>query len=160
MQSDNLFEWLEATAPAIFIRDSLWAFPIIETIHIIGFIVLVGSAFLFDLRLLGVAGKLPVQDVSNYVLPWSRRSLLVVVPTGILLFVSQAEALSTNVAFKLKLILIIAALINAGIFHLFTFRSAAGWSVSKTPVSAKAAAIVSLVLWTCVITCGRMIAYF
>ena len=160
MQFARVFEWLGHTALALYIRDSPSLFPAIEVVHIIGFVVLVGSAVLFDLRLLGVATKLPVKDVANYVLPWSRRSLLMVVPSGFLLFISQAEALSTNYVFGLKLILILAAFTNAGIFYRFTFRSVSNWSVSETPVAAKVAAITSLLLWTSVITCGRLIAYF
>jgi hypothetical protein len=154
-----MFEWLGHTALALSIRDSPWLFPIIETAHIIGFIVLVGSAFLFDLRMLGVAKKIPVIDVANYVLPWSRRSLIIVVPTGFLLFMSEAEALSHNGVFGLKLLLILGAFTNAGIFHLFTFRSVHQWSASETPPGAKAAAIASIVLWISVISCGRLIAY-
>ena len=160
MQFADVFEWLEYSDLAIYIRQSPLLFPAIEIVHIIGFIFLVGSAFLFDLRLLGVASKLSVIDVANYVLPWSRRSLIIVVPSGFLLFVSQAKALSVNGVFGLKLILVLVALCNAGIFHRFTFRSVAGWSPLQTPVAARAAAIISLVLWTSVITCGRLIAYF
>lgn len=159
MQSSDVFEWLEYSSLAVYIRQSPLLFPAIEIVHIAGFIVLVGSAFLFDLRLLGVAKKLPVKDVADYVLPWSRRSLFLVVPTGLLLFISQAEALSTNFVFGLKLILILIAFTNAGIFHRSTFRSNSNWSTS-TPPAAKAAAIISLLLWTSVITCGRLIAYF
>lgn len=158
MQYADVFEWLDKSALAVYIRQSPLLFPAIEIVHIAGFVVLVGSAFLFDLRLLGVAKKLPVKDVAGYVLPWSRRSLIVVVPSGLLLFISQAEALSTNVVFGLKLILILMAFTNAGIFHRFTFPSASHWS--STPPAAKAAAVISLLLWTCVIACGRLIAYF
>lgn len=160
MQYADVFEWLEFTYPAVYIRRSPWLFPAIEIVHIIGFIFLAGSAFLFDLRLLGIARKLSVRDVAGYVLPWSRRSLLVVVPSGLLLFITQAKALSTNGVFGLKLILILIAFANAGIFHRFTFRSASNWPASETPAAAKVAALISLLLWTSVITCGRLIAYF
>jgi hypothetical protein len=156
----DVFEWLEYTGLAVSIRRSPWLFPAIEIVHIIGFIFLVGSAFLFDLRLLGVAHTLSIKEVANYVLPWARRSLLLVVPSGLLLFISQAKALSTNGVFGLKLILILIALTNAGIFHRFTFRSVSHWPASGTPASAKAAALISLVIWTAVISCGRLIAYF
>jgi hypothetical protein len=160
MRAADVFEWLDGTYLAVSIRQSPWLFPAIEIVHIVGFIFLVGSAFLFDLRLLGIARKLSVKDVASYVLPWSRRSLLIVVPTGLLLFISQAKALSTNGVFGLKLILILFALTNAGFFHRFSFRSVSSWPASQTPTAAKAAAIISLVLWMSVITCGRLIAYF
>ena len=160
MQFSGVFEWLDQSDVAILIRQSPLLFPAIEIVHIIGFIVLVGSAFLFDLRLLGLAKKLSVRDVADYVLPWSRGSLIFVIPSGILLFISQAKALSTNGVFGLKLILILLAFINAGIFHRFTFDSTSDWQISGTPPGAKAAAIISMTLWVSVITCGRLIAYF
>jgi hypothetical protein len=160
MQYADVFEWLEHSSLAVYIRQSPLLFPAIEIVHIIGFVVLVGSAFLFDLRLLGIAKKLSVVDVANYVLPWSRRSLCIVVPTGFLLFISQAKALSSNEVFGLKLILIIIAFANAGIFHRFAFKSASSWLHSETPLAAKAAALISLLLWISVISCGRLIAYF
>ncbi|MBT1689640.1 DUF6644 family protein [Dawidia soli] len=154
----DVFEWLEASQLAVFIRQSPLLFPAIEVVHIVGFIFLVGSAFMFDLRLLGVAGRLAVKDAAGYVLPWSRRSLLLVIPSGLLLFISQATALSTNSIFGIKLILILAAFTNAAIFHRYTLARCER-SV-PTPPAAKAAAILSLLLWTAVITCGRLIAYF
>ena len=160
MQYADVFEWLEYFDLAVYIRLSPLLFPAIEVVHFIGFIFLVGSAFLFDLRLLGIARKISVKDVAGYVLPWSRRSLILVVPSGLLLFVSQAKALSTNGVFGLKLILILIAFTNAGIFHRFTFRSVSNWSASETPAAAKAAALISLLLWVSVISCGRLIAYF
>lgn len=160
MHTVDVFEWLESSYLAIYIRQSPLLFPAIEIAHIVGFIFLVGNAFLFDFRLLGISKKLKVRDVANYVLPWSRRSLLVVIPSGLLLFISQAKALSTNTVFGLKLILILIAFANAGFFHRYTFRSVSNWDATQTPAAAKVAAIISLLLWTSVITCGRLIAYF
>lgn len=154
----ELVEWLDSSRFAVYIRQSPLLFPVIEIIHIVGFIVLVGSAFLFDLRLLGVSKQLPIKNVAGYVLPWSRRSLLLVIPSGLLLFISQAKALSTNTVFGLKLVLIALAFINAGIFHRYTFSRCD--PSAATPLAARVAAMISLLLWTAVITCGRLIAYF
>ena len=161
MQTADVFEWLEYSDVAVYIRQSPIAFPLIEIAHIAGFIFLVGSAFLFDLRLIGVSKKMSVRDLADHLLPWSRRSLLIVIPTGLLLFISQAKTLSTNGVFGLKLVLILIAFSNAGYFHRFTFRNASSWDRGvSTPVAAKAAGIISLLLWTGVISCGRLIAYF
>lgn len=160
MKYADVFEWLDQSFLAVSIRQSPLLFPVIEVIHIIGFIVLVGSAFLFDLRLLGFGKKLSIKSVADYVLPWSRGSLILVIPSGILLFISQAKALSTNGVFGMKLILILIAFINAGIFHRFTLTPSSDWQISGTPPGAKAAAIISITLWISVITCGRLIAYF
>jgi hypothetical protein len=157
MQAD-LWEWLESSHLAVYIRQSPLLFPVIEITHIIGFVFLVGSAFLFDLRLLGVSQRLAVKDLASHLLPWSRRSLLLVVPSGLLLFITQAKSLSTSGVFGLKLILILMAFANAGIFHRYVMVHCD--HQTQTPAAAKATAIISLLLWTGVITCGRLIAYF
>ncbi|MGH7372996.1 MAG: hypothetical protein ACREJY_02095 [Candidatus Rokuibacteriota bacterium] len=64
-------------------------------------------------------------------------------------------------AFRLKLILIVAALLNAGAFHRWPFRSVARWDVAADPPArAKMAAVLSLLLWAGVVSCGRLLAYF
>jgi hypothetical protein len=160
MKESNVFEWLESSDLAVYISHSHLLYPIIEIIHIFGFIFLVGSAFLFDLRLVGVSKKIPVTDLAKHLLPWSRRSLLLVIPSGLLLFMTQATTLSTNRVFGLKLTLIVLALANAGYFHRFTFRSVSRWDyLQPTIPAAKAAGIISMLLWTGVIICGRFLAY-
>lgn len=152
--------WLEGTALAVRVRESVWGYPAVEAAHIIGFTVLVGAAFMFDLRLLGCARGLPITAVARHLLGWSRWSLLLVLPTGIVLFMVQAIETWANPAFRLKLILLGAAGLNAFIFHLWTFKSVEEWGARPSaPPAAKIAALLSLSLWAGVIICGRFIAY-
>ena len=118
MNVTDMFEWLESSSLAGYIRHSHLLYPVIEIIHIIGFVFLVGSAFLFDFRLLGVSKKIPVTDLAKHLLPWSRRSLLLVIPSGFLLFMTQATSLGYNKVFWTKLILILLAFLNAGFFFI------------------------------------------
>lgn len=153
--------WLEQRAPAQAVRESMWGYPIIEAVHILGFVVLVGAAFMFDLRLLGLSRSLPVSGMARHLLRWSRVGAMAVVPTGLLLFMASATEMAASPVFRLKLVLIAAAALNAAVFHLTTFRSVEAWnSEAPTRPSARVAAVLSLVLWTGVITCGRLIAYF
>jgi hypothetical protein len=153
--------WLETTAPAMAMRQSLWLYPIVEILHIIGFVVLVGSAVMFDVRLLGLSRQLPVTGMERHLLPWARASLLLVVPTGGLMFVAHATEFAGNPAFRLKLLFLVLAGINASIFHLRPFREVAGWDRgTSAPWMARLAACLSLALWTGVIACGRLLAYF
>jgi hypothetical protein len=157
----GVLRWLENTSVAVTVRESAWLYPAVETMHIIGFVMLVGAAAMFDLRLLGASGRLPVSDSASHLLKWSRASLLVVVPSGLLLFMSNATALSTNPAFRLKLVLLAAAGVNAYMFHRWTFKTVTAWNREvPTPAAAKISAAVSLALWASVISCGRFIAYF
>ena len=160
MKGTDMLEWLESASLAEYIRHSHLLYPVIEIIHIIGFVFLTGCAFLFDFRLLGVSKRIPVTDLAQHLLPWSRRSLLLVIPSGFLLFMTQATSLGYNKVFWVKLILITLAFMNAAYFHRYTFRSAVTWNhMQIIPVPAKAAAVISIVLWTGVITCGRLLAY-
>ena len=152
--------WLEGNALAVWARESAWAYPTVETVHILGFTVLVGTAITFDLRLLGLFRTLPVAAAARHLLGLSRLSLLAVVPSGIVLFMTQATEMWANPAFRVKLVLIAAAGLNALVFHLRTFKSVEEWGrEAETPAGAKVAASLSLALWTGVITCGRFIAY-
>ncbi|MGH7304349.1 MAG: DUF6644 family protein [Candidatus Rokuibacteriota bacterium] len=153
--------WLEATAAATAMRQSLWLYPIVEILHILGFVILVGSAAMFDLRLLGLSRQLPVTGLERHLLPWARASVLLIVPTGGLMFIAHANEFADNPAFRLKLLLLVLAALNAAIFHLRPFRKVAEWDRgSPAPLAARFAAAFSLMLWTGVIACGRLLAYF
>ncbi|QNF33563.1 hypothetical protein HUW51_12840 [Adhaeribacter swui] len=152
--------WLEKSSWAATIRQSNWLYQWLEIGHITGIALLVGAAFLFDLRLLGNSRFLPVTGLVRYLLPWSRRGLILVVPTGILLFITNAAALGHDPTFWLKMGLLILAGLNATIFHTITFTTVVRWDVNRsTPPKAKLAAGFSLVLWTAIIACGRLLAY-
>jgi hypothetical protein len=153
--------WLESSAVAVAMRQWLWLYPIVEIVHIFGFVILVGAAAMFDLRLLGLSRQLPVADMARHHLRWARLSLLVVVPSGLLMFTAHATEMAENPAFRLKLLLIVAAALNAAMFHRGAFKSVGNWNQNiAIPAAAKVAAVSSLVLWAGVIACGRLLAYF
>jgi hypothetical protein len=152
--------WLETTHLAGAMREWLWLYPIVEIVHIIGLAVLVGAAVLFDFRLLGVSRSIPVTALAGHLLPWARASLVLIVPSGLLMFTAHATEMASNPAFRLKLAFLIAAALNATAFHLGIFRTVANWNLyAAAPPAAKLSAIVSLLLWAGVITCGRLLAY-
>lgn len=153
--------WLETSGLAVAMRQWLWLYPTVEILHIVGFVLLVGAAFMFDLRLLGLSRTLPVSGMALHLLRWARLALLLVVPSGVLMFMAHATEMLENPAFRLKLLLIAAALLNAGIFHRWPFRAVGDWDTElAAPLPARLAGILSLLLWTGVISCGRLLAYF
>jgi len=141
------------------LREGAWLYPAVETLHIIGFAVLVGAVSMFDLRVLGFGRQLPVKALARHLLPWSAGSMLLVVPTGLLLFVADPLALLANRVFLLKLALIGVAGLNALAFHAGPYRKADSWP-ERAPPRAMLHALFSLVLWMAVIACGRLLAYF
>lgn len=153
--------WLEQTAPAVAVRTSIWMYPIVEIVHIVGIVLLAGSAFLFDLRLLGLSRHVRVSDMARHMLPRARLGLAIVVPSGLLMFMAHATAWAMSPVFRIKLALIAVAIINTFIFHGRTARSLPQWDQHQSsPAGGKAAALVSLGLWTAAIAAGRLLAYF
>jgi hypothetical protein len=153
--------WIEGSAVAEAMRQWLWLYPSVEIVHIFGFVILVGAAAMFDLRLLGLSQQLPVADMAQHLLRWARLSLLVVVPSGLLMFSAHATEMAVNPAFRLKLLLIAVAILNAAGFHKGPFKSIRNWNqYVAIPATAKIAAVFSLILWAGVIACGRLLAYF
>ena len=152
--------WLEATPLSAAMRGGLWLYPIVEIIHIVGFVMLVGAAAMFDLRLLGWSRRLPVQALARHLLPWSVASVLLVIPAGLLMFSAHPHDFIGNQVFQLKLALIAAAGLNALVFHLGIYRSVAQWNAKvAAPALARLQALASLAIWLAVISCGRLLAY-
>jgi hypothetical protein len=152
--------WLESTGLGVAMRQWLWLYPVVEIVHIVGIVALVGAAAMFDLRLLGWSRRVPVTAMAAHLLPWARVGLFIVAPTGIMMFTAHASEMAENSAFRLKVVLIVAALVNAAAFHRWPFRSVSRWDIqTSTPPAARFAAVASLVLWSAVIACGRLLAY-
>jgi hypothetical protein len=156
----GFFSAVERTSLAEAMRGELWLYPIVEIFHIWGFIVLVGAVVMFDLRVLGVSRHISIRALGRHLLPWSAGALVVIVPTGLMMFSAHATEFVGNPVFLLKLTLIALALVNAAAFHAGIFRDAARWDVDATaPVTAKAHAIASICLWFGIVSCGRLLAY-
>lgn len=153
--------WLELSGLAEAMRRSQWLYPIVEIVHILGFVVVVGAVVMFDLRVLGLGRQLPVWPLARHLLRASWFALALVVPAGVMMFSAHATEFATNPAFQLKLALLALAAANVAFFHFGPFRTVDAWEPSgKVPLSARAAAALSIALWIGVISCGRLIAYF
>ncbi len=151
---------IEQLPLAVAMRHDLWLYPIVEIVHIIGFVTLVGGIVVLDLRLLGLSRGLPVRALARHVLPWSIGALLLIVPSGLLMFIAHAGDFVGNTAFIIKMVLLLCAGANAAAFHAGAFRGAASWDAgSDVPVAAKLHALASLLIWAGVLACGRLLAY-
>jgi len=160
MDLGALFETLEHSSLAGAMKHSLWLYPIVEIVHIAGFALLVGSVAAFDLRLLGFARSSSIRALERSLLPWAWVALLLIVPSGVAMFSTHAVDFAGNPAFRVKLLLLLAAGLNALLFHAGVFRSVAAWDQHvPTPRAAKFSAGLSLAIWVGVISCGRLIAY-
>lgn len=156
---------LEASAFAQAMRDSLWLYPLVLFAHILGVALLFGSIAVLDFRLIGIWKKTAVKALAAQVLPWSIGSFLLIVPSGLALFAANAADVIASRIFAVKMGLIMAALLNAGLFHTMTFPSVNVWDAPEmrplgTPPSARVAGALSLTLWASVIACGVILANF
>ena len=156
---------LEASGLGQAMRQWLWLYPAVETLHIVGIGLLFGSIAILDLRLLGFSRKIGVKVLARHVLPWTAASFLLIVPSGFLMFSAHATDFIQSPVFALKMSLILAAGLNAALFHAIVFPSVEVWDSEEMrklapPPSARVSAAVSLAIWISVIACGRLLAYF
>ncbi len=157
----ELAQHVQEMPSSIALRESLWIYPIIETVHVLGLCLFVGTAWLWDLRLLGVTlRRVPVSDLSKQILPWTIAGFAVMAVSGIGLVFSEPLRFYANVFFRIKLVLLFAAGANAFVFHSTVGRRKEEWDRALlTPVRARLAGALSLGLWATVIVTGRLIAY-
>ena len=151
---------IEGLAIAKAMREYLWLYPAVEIVHIVGFTILVGSVVMFDLRVLGISKGVPVRAFARHLLPWSVCALILIIPTGLLMFSAHAGDFLGNRAFQLKMALLLAAGINAGIFHTGPYQSVGTWdTATAAPLGARASVALSIAIWFSIIACGRLLAY-
>jgi hypothetical protein len=143
---------LEATVVAEAIRRSVWAYPLLETVHIASIGALIGSVLLLELRVFGLGREIGVVPLARLVLRTALASFACAVASGSLLFVSAATEVAANPAFRAKLVLILIAGLNAVVFH-------ARGGLRGRDTLARLQAAASLLLWLSVLAAGRLIAY-
>jgi hypothetical protein len=157
----EICQWLDRTLVGTSIRESLWLFPIIETMHIFGIILLVGATSILDLRLMGLTFRdESVSKIAGRFIPWALAGFAVQIASGFLLFTSEAAKMYGNPGFQVKMILIAVAGINALVFHSIAYQSVGRWEYDPVgPLSARAAGLISILLWFGIVAAGRWIAY-
>ena len=154
-------QWLDQSSVGTTIRQSLWLFPAIETVHLLGMAALVGAISMLDLRLLGWAlRQRQVSQLAARLIPWAWMGFGVQVVTGTLLFSSEAVKMYGNPAFRLKMLLLLLAGIQALIFQVAVLRKLPAWDERVSmPMAAKAIGLSSILLWIGVVTAGRFIGF-
>ncbi len=155
-----MFEWLETSALAIWVGESLWGYPIMLGMHAIGLAIVVGIFVVLDLRILRLIRGVSFHAfLSLYRLAWI--GLLFNALSGSALFTSQATTFVESAPFLIKISAVISGVI-VGIFIQRRLKSrAADWDYADTNIesSTTALAVLSLVCWIGAIFAGRLIAY-
>jgi hypothetical protein len=152
------FQWCDETTIGAYIRSKTWVFPVIETIHILALTVLFGSALLIDLRLMNAGmRKQPLTLLSRTLRPYMETSIVIILLTGISLFLSEALKCYGNFGFQFKMVALFLALV----FHYGVVRrfDTSEERFKTSPVAAKLVALVSMILWFSVGVGGRAIGF-
>jgi len=154
-------DWLQSTGPAVQIRDSLFAFPLLEGAHVIGLALVFGTIAIVDLRLLGLASThRPFQRLAADTLKWTWAAFAVTALTGVLMFITNATVYFHNAYFRAKVVLLVVAALNVLVFELTAGRTVKQWDQAPAaPLLGRVIATVSLVVWVGVIVTGRMIGF-
>jgi hypothetical protein len=143
------------------LRESIYAFPIVEGLHLIGLAFSVGLLFVVDFRLLGwFLPDIAIEDLLKPLRPWILSGFFLTLLTGLLLFVSSAVKVITLSVFYYKLLFIALAGINAVWFEIKWGRQLSTWDGQIIfPAGVRWAGSLSLVFWSLVIITGRLIPY-
>ena len=133
---------------------SVWAFPMVLTLHTTGMAVLVGASWLLDLRLLGITSRNTPLSNFNWVFPTIAIGLIVNLLTGVLLFIKNATTWGVAVPFFVKMLLVVVSVVLLLPIRKYVDRSDAG-----EVGNARLLAIASILAWAGAVTAGRLLAY-
>ena len=152
-------QWLQSTWVGVLVAESLWGYPLFETIHTVGMAMLIGSLGLINLRVLGYKPDLPLLG-TRQLLPLAWLGFTLNAISGSLLFTSDAVYFFESYTFRIKMVLIVLGGINAALLGQRVFREAAAGAPAAPPApSTKWIAATSLVFWFGAVCAGRLIAY-
>jgi Family of unknown function (DUF6644) len=155
-------EWLAGFPASTALRESVWMYPVVESVHVLSLTMFVGTSVLWDMRLMGLLLKeVPITETKQRLMPWMMGGFMLMVASGAVLFFGDPVRFYLNIFFRIKAVLLAMAGLNAYFFH--TSPSAHNLLVwdraPKTPFAARLAGSLSLLLWAGVIVAGRLIAY-
>ncbi len=162
MTNPTMWENVQNSSLGAGIASAEWAFPIIETIHVIALVTVIGVIAAMDLRLLGIAstGK-SVSAMERDTVPVTWTAFAVALVTGMLMWVSKAATYMANPFFLWKMGLMLLAAVNMVIFHRVVADGMETWGQpgGRVPTAAKISGLVSLALWLVIPLCGRIVGF-
>jgi hypothetical protein len=154
----DFLAWLQGTALGTAVAETIWAYPLLEAFHALGMAMLLGSLGLINLRVIGYKPELPLLGMQD-LLPLAWLGFTINAASGLALFTSDAVYFFSSYTFRIKLVLIALAGINAVLLGHKVFRAPAVSGNVVASTSAKWLAGASLVFWVGAAVAGRLIAY-
>jgi len=154
---ERIYNWSVADS----IRQSEYAFPAIECVHVLSICSVVGIIAIVDLRLFGLRAHTPRLTVLlRQLIPIVWGSFVLAAASGGLLFASNATGYGRNFDFQVKMALLVFAFLNMLVFHVIGGRRLAAWDeAERPPLAARVSGVVSLLLWIGVVAFGRHVGF-
>ena len=150
--------WLETVGLRQWANATPWVYPLANVLHVVGVVLLIGGIGVVDLRVAGLWRRLPLVALSRALTPIAVAGLVIQASSGLILFAADGETLAGSATFRLKLLLIAAALANAVAFRAAWRRRPNKLGFASLPI-ARLSALLSILLWFSVAAAGRLIAY-
>lgn len=155
-----LIDFLNSTDINAYIQNNAWVWPTMEMIHFAGLCLLLGSLLIIDLSVIGFAPNIPLKVVDKFIIATLIGFTLNAI-TGGLFFIGDPDRYAVNIAFRIKIVFIALAGLNA---LYFTFRvrpqiQAGANNFTELGFNARLSTAISLTLWTTIIVLGRFIPY-
>jgi len=156
--------WLVRTilhhSPVAHLMQTHWAWPIAESLHFLGLSMLIGCIGAFDLRLLGVARRIPIAAMHRLI-PWGIAGFALNACTGAMFLLTEPDQYIYNPSFHFKVLFITIGGLNAMTFYVTSYRRVCGTETCyQAPLRAKVIAAISLCAWIGVITGGRLLTFY
>jgi hypothetical protein len=154
--------WLAATSPSVFIQEhNTWAIPAIQSVHIVGIAMVMGSVLMIDLRILGLTWTdQTLRQTTQRFGPWLTGSLWLLLATGLLMVIGEPVRELVTFSFWMKMTLVAFGALVAATFQRTLRRHEQHWedTLVHRP-SIKVLAIATFLIWTAIVVLGRLIAY-
>lgn len=158
-QLRELAHWLSTTTLAAYMNGP-WEWPIAESLHFIGLSLLIGTIGVFDLRLMGLARRIPISALHRLI-PWGIGGYVINILTGICFLTAAADQYMYNPSFQLKILSMMIAGVNVLFFYTKMFSKVKTLGPGENaPWPARIVGGVSLTSWLCVIMFGRGLTFF
>lgn len=157
-------DWMtavEASALAEALRGSVWAYPIVNALHIFGVALLVGSIVPLDLRLLGLWPKTSLATLWAVLTRTAATGFGLAIIGGLLLFITRVTEYADSGLFAVKMAVVGGAAANALISHwLMVHDDRRDMEGSRPSVAIRITAGVSVTVWIAALVLGRLVGYF
>ena len=154
-------DWLSQTPVSMTFQSVGWIIPMVQSVHILAIAIVMSSVVMVDLRLMGLMGHTQsISGLARRFIPWVWWSLLVLLVTGAVLITAEPRRDLLNPVFQAKMALLAVAMAVTALFQATVARNMEIWDLTPNRrTGAWVTAVVSLLVWTAILGCGRWIAY-